>query len=81
MFKCTKCGQCCRNLNRSPIYSELHNGNGICKFLKDNECSIYGVRPLICRIDESYDAFFKDKLSYEEYIEMNYKCCKILKKK
>lgn len=79
MFKCDKCGKCCRNLNKSPIYSELHDGDGICRYLVGNECSIYERRPLICRIDESYDAFFSDKLSYDEYLQLNYKCCEILK--
>ncbi len=80
MFQCDKCGQCCRNLHRYPIYRGLHSGDGVCKFLEGNECSIYDERPLICRIEEGYDAFFKDTLSYEEYIQRNYACCKILKK-
>ena len=74
MFKCDKCGQCCRNLHKSPIY------DGICRFLKGNICSIYESRPLVCRVDESYDAFFKEQMSYEEYIQRNYECCEKLKK-
>jgi len=80
MFKCDRCGQCCRNLHKSSIYDDLHNGDGICRFLKGNECSIYETRPLVCRVDESYDVFFKDTLSYEEYIQLNYESCKILKR-
>ena len=68
MFKCDKCGQCCRNLYKSPIYEALHNGDGICKYLNGNICSIYETRPLVCRVDESYDVFFKEQMSYEEYI-------------
>ena len=79
MLKCDKCGQCGRTLHKAPIYEELHNGDGICKFLNGNLCSIYKTRPLICRVDESYDAFFKEQMSYEEYIQRNYECCKILK--
>ena len=79
MFKCDKSGQCCRNLDKSPIYDHLHNGAGICRFLNGNLCSIYETRPVICRVDESYDAFFKEQMSYEEYIQLNYECCKILK--
>ena len=81
MFKCDRCGQCCRSLHNSPIYDELHNGDGICRFLKGNECSIYETRPMVCRVDESYDVFFKYTLSYAEYIQFNYECCKILKEK
>ncbi len=80
MFKCDKCGQCCRNLDKSLIYGHLHNGDGICRFLNGNLCSIFETRPLICRIDESYEAFFKEQMSYEEYIQLNYECCKILKR-
>ena len=80
MFKCDKCGQCYRNLHKSPIYDGLHNGDGICRFLKGNECSIYETRPLVCRVDESYDAFFKEQMGYEEYTQLNYECCEILKR-
>lgn len=80
MFRCDKCGKCCRNLNRSPIYQALHSGDGVCKFLNKNECSIYSSRPLICRVDESYNIFFKDKISYDEYLKINYQCCEILKR-
>lgn len=79
MFKCDKCGQCCRNLHKSTIYAEFHNGDGVCKFLDGNICSIYETRPLVCRIDESYEVFFKEQMNYEEYIKLNYKCCEILK--
>lgn len=81
MFKCNKCGQCCRNLHRSSIYDGLHNGDGICRFLNGNLCSIYETRPLVCRVDESYEVFFKEQISYEEYIQLNYSCCKILNDK
>ena len=79
MFQCDKCGACCRNLNKSPIYNELHSGDGICKYLKDNLCSIYENRPLLCRVDECYEIIFKEKLSYENYIQLNYEYCNMLK--
>lgn len=81
MFKCDKCGECCRNLDKSPIYNELHDGDGVCRFLKGNECSIYNERPIICRVDEGYDAFFEDEMSYDEYLRVTYECCKILRQK
>lgn len=80
MFICDKCGECCRNLHKSPLYNELHNGDGICKYLQDDLCSIYENRPLLCRIDECYEVIFKEKLSYNEYVELNYKYCNELKK-
>lgn len=80
MFTCDKCGECCRNLNKSPLYDDLHDGDGICRYLEGNLCSIYEERPLLCRVDESYYIYFKDKLSYEEYVQLNYKYCNELKK-
>ena len=79
MFHCDKCGECCRNLHKSSIYDHLHDGNGICRYLYGNECSIYENRPLICRIDESYSAFFSEQMTYDEYLQLTYACCKILK--
>ncbi|MCD3245451.1 YkgJ family cysteine cluster protein [Clostridium botulinum C] len=81
MFICDKCGECCRNLDKSPIYEELHNGDGICKYLNGNLCSIYEKRPLLCRVDESYSAFFKNIISINEYYKINYRYCIKLKNK
>lgn len=81
MFKCDKCGECCRNLQMSEVYKKLHNGDGVCVYLNGNLCSIYEDRPLICRVDEYYNIFLKDKISYEEYIDMNYYFCNQLKNK
>lgn len=78
-FKCDKCGLCCRALNRNPIFKDLDKGNGVCKYLRGNICSIYNDRPLICRVDDSYDAFFKDSMTKEEYYQLNYKVCNQLK--
>ena len=79
MFKCDMCGECCRNLHKSSIYAELHNGDGICRYLEGNKCSIYEERPVLCRIDESYKKFFEDKMSQEEFYNENYEMCKKLK--
>ena len=80
MFKCDKCGMCCRNLDKSDIYRELHNGDGVCIYLDGNLCSIYENRPLLCRVDESYEIYFKDRMSLNEYYEANYEICSKLKR-
>lgn len=80
MFECDKCGMCCRNLDKSDIYKELHNGDGICIYLDGNVCSIYENRPLLCRVDESYEIYFKDMMSLNEYYEANYEICSKLKR-
>ncbi|MDO5407378.1 MAG: YkgJ family cysteine cluster protein [Eubacteriales bacterium] len=80
MFLCDKCGGCCRNLDKSPIYAELDQGNGICRYLTGNLCSIYENRPLICRVDDCYDLYFKDSMSQEEYYACNHAVCERIKK-
>ena len=81
MFKCDKCGQCCRSLKHSDLYADLDRGDGVCRYLKGNLCSIYDHRPLKCRIDEGYEAFYKDIMTKEEYYRLNYYGCEQLKQK
>lgn len=81
MFPCDRCGECCRNLNRSELYHDLDRGDGVCKYLVGNLCSIYESRPLLCRIDESYNLFFKDEMTREEFYRANLQVCSQLKKK
>lgn len=81
MFKCTCCGECCRKLDKSDVYKELDRGDGTCKYLDGNKCSIYDERPLLCRIDECYEVYFKEHYSREEYYELNYRVCKQLQNK
>ena len=79
MFPCDQCGECCRNLNLSPLYSGLDRGDGTCRYLAGNRCSIYEDRPLLCRVDACYDAFFRDKTTLEEYYRLNQESCDRLK--
>ena len=78
MFKCSQCGECCRHLDRSELYRELDRGDGVCRYLKGNLCSIYENRPLLCRIDESYDKYFSEIYTRDEYYRLNEQACKIL---
>lgn len=79
MFPCDKCGCCCRHLDRSELYAELDRGDGTCKYLAGNLCSIYEERPLLCRIDECYERFFQESMSLEEYYQRNEMECRKLK--
>lgn len=79
MFDCDCCGCCCRNLNKSELYRELDRGDGICKYLSGNLCSIYDKRPLFCRVDECFEKFFKNEMTLQEYYELNEKVCKKLR--
>lgn len=79
MFSCDKCGECCRHLNQSPLYHELHDGNGVCRYLDGNLCSIYEDRPLLCRVEEAYGVYFQSVMRYEDYIQINCHYCEELK--
>lgn len=80
MFHCDMRGICCRSLRRSQLYKELDRGDGVCRYLDGNLCGIYAARPLLCRVDESYETYFKNKMSKEEYYRQNYRSCELLKK-
>ena len=66
MFECDKCGCCCRHLDKSELYKELDRGDGICRYLEGNICSIYETRPILCQIDLSYDLYFRQYLDREQ---------------
>lgn len=50
-------------------FDRLHDGDGVCRFLDGNLCSIYDERPPLCRVDESYYLFVQ-VMSYEECLEI-----------
>lgn len=79
MFTCDSCGSCCRNLDKSDLYSQLDRGDGTCKYLSENLCTIYDERPLLCRVDECYDKYFYHLMDKEEYYRVNEVECKKLK--
>jgi hypothetical protein len=81
MFKCDKCGLCCMNVGISSIYEGLDRGDGICKHFDDitGLCCIYENRPLLCNVDETYNMYFKNQMTREEYYKRNYEVCKNLK--
>lgn len=79
MFECDKCGCCCRHLDRSELYAGLDRGDGVCKYLSADLCTIYEDRPLLCRVDECYELYFSKILSKEEYYLLNKKACEFLR--
>ena len=80
MFECDCCGECCKHLDSSQLYAELDDGNGVCIYLSGNLCTIYDERPLICRIDESYELFFADLMEKETFYNLNKKVCREFKR-
>ena len=79
MFKCDCCGKCCEKVSTSKLYQHLADETGKCRYLKNNLCSIYMNRPLICRVDEMYELHYKNSFTLKEFYELNYKVCKLLK--
>ena len=79
MFECDCCGCCCRNLNKSELYTELDRGDGVCKYLLEDLCSIYENRPLLCKVDECYELYFYNIMKRDEYYRLNKVECKKLK--
>ena len=75
MFECIQCGECCRHLDRSELYKDLDRGDGVCIYLRGDLCSIYEDRPLICRIEESYNELFSEVYTKEEYYRLNEEAC------
>ncbi|WP_326140721.1 YkgJ family cysteine cluster protein [Lysinibacillus capsici] len=79
-FPCTKCGACCMSIDEID-FLEHYNENGVCINLIEGGCSIYTERPLLCRIDESYEAFFSSYMSKENFYLINAKACNELQEK
>lgn len=81
MFICDKCGLCCMNVDKLPIYGELDRGDGICRYFdcKSKLCTIYENRPDICNVDKTYNQIFSKYMSRDEYYSLNYKACQMFK--
>lgn len=62
------------------MYSDLDRGDGTCRYLDGNLCSIYDTRPVKCCVDKCYELYFCDRLTKEEFYELNNKICQVLKK-
>lgn len=83
IFHCDQCGACCKQLRLfGPRYKWLDNGNGHCKYFdnKTNLCTVYALRPLICRVVEGYAHYFYN-IEFKKYIDLSKKSCDFLKKK
>lgn len=70
-FPCKQCGDCCRLLDLMPNMVKYDRGDGCCKFLDNNRCKVYNLRPLLCRSEYLYDTLFSniDKKTFIELIK------------
>lgn len=80
-FNCDMCGLCCQSLNKSHLYDDLNDGTGTCIHYDKRSrcCRIYAKRPIKCNIQKAYEIYFKDKISYKDYLAANYVACRKLK--
>jgi len=70
----------------NPLTSELKNfpygfdEKGKCLMLtKDNKCSVYDTRPLVCNIKEMWKIYFYRTVSKKQFFKMNKNVCNKLK--
>lgn len=78
-FICTKCGECCKHIDKIDELKYLHI-NGVCKYLKNNECSIYNIRPIPCNRYLAYNKY-KNIMTEDEFVNMIIYYCGLLKDK
>ena len=83
MFNCDKCGACCKSIAGIELLANLDRGDGVCKYLNEvsNLCEIYNERPLLCNVEKSYEYFFSEYFTWEEFKALNYAACEKLKNK
>jgi Fe-S-cluster containining protein len=74
-FPCVKCGLCCQSLKNVSLLTEYDSGDGVCRYLSGNLCSIYNERPEICNIERMYYLYFKKIMSENEFVIANLKSC------
>ena len=60
------------------MFTEMDDGTGVCIHYdrETRKCQIYESRPLICNVDRFYETYLQDKMSREEFYEMNYAACR-----
>ncbi len=80
-FPCTRCGLCCQQIGHVDALKALDRGDGVCRNYDPGAgCRIYETRPLLCRIDEAYEVYFREK-SREVFYQENAEVCNALQEK
>lgn len=80
MFKCDCCGECCRHISGILELKDYCLPDGKCKYLKENKCSIYTERPMICRVDDMYYKVMYKYMTLKQFYRINTDACEIFKK-
>lgn len=78
-FNCWNCAACCKVCHLSPELQHFDRGDGVCVNLtEDNRCAIYETRPDICNTRRQYEVRWSKSFSWNEYVELAEKVCRIL---
>ena len=75
-FLCSQCGACCKIAGTIKLMPD--RGDGACVHLLDNNlCSIYNVRPDICKVDKMFEIKSKQDpdLTLKQHYINNTKSC------
>ena len=72
-FICKQCGECCRHIDQVEELKHLQV-NGVCKYLKDNLCTIYENRPDACNRYKLYKRF-QSCMTEETFVNIAQKYC------
>ena len=78
MFPCERCGCCCRKIGEVFFAKHMAKPDGVCKYFDEskNLCTIYAERPIFCRVDELYEKNLSDKMTREEFYQLNKEVCR-----
>lgn len=77
-FPCNACGECCRRVNQSKQTAFLDRGDGTCRYFDETSklCTIYQERPLVCRVEDYYVVYLSNKITWQEFVQLNIKICR-----
>lgn len=80
-FPCTCCGACCRNVNLAAETRWLDRGDGCCLHYEERSklCSIYEVRPDICRVDVQFKSNYQKSMDWVQFVNLNLQACELLR--
>lgn len=61
--------------------AHFDRGDGVCLAFDPvkNQCRIYDIRPLICRVDAQYELNYKLFYTWDEFVALNQQACQQLK--
>ncbi|MFW2150399.1 YkgJ family cysteine cluster protein [Acinetobacter gyllenbergii] len=64
----------------SELTAYLDRGDGVCHYydLDTRLCGIYENRPEICRVDDYYKKYLKERYVWDDFIDLNLIVCKQL---